>query len=235
MDKKRLIYSMLVPPKAILVKPQPEPAEDTISIQSGIIWGGYITIFSMTLFTILLSVVFPNEPNGGQMYYISEGLKNHCGWSVLVLGIGTTVIFAIQAINAVHLKSKYIFIFLGIEVLGWFIILGIESTGWIFHYVGLCLFVLGNICFHWNSSRDATYGSSYYQSVNYLTILFSLIFLIANRVSDMMKGNNTAKSTAVSLEFFLVILMGVQQCFLNHGFGKFEKIHLYFELKQEII
>jgi hypothetical protein len=231
MKSTKLVQTMLNTPKPTMNLIQPTN-EDTFSIQWGVIYGGYFSIITITIFLLLLSLVFPNEPNGGKMYYVSEGLLYHCGWAVLVLGMGTTVILGIQAINALHLKSKYNFVFLGMEIFGWFVVLGVESTGWIFHYIGLCLFVIGNIAFHWNSSRDATYGNSYYQTINYLTILFAALFLIANRISDAYQDSHSAKSTAVSLELFLVCLMGIQQCFLNYGFSKFEKIHLYFEQRQ---
>lgn len=203
--------------------------DDIISIRPFIIYGGYITTLITVLYCIVVATLFPNTSNEGKLLYISEGLAMYCGWSIVVLGICSTFTMVCQAIAVCHMEEKLKLSFLLLlEIIGWYSVMGIEGTGWTFHYVALVLFLIGNVGYHWISSRDNAYGGAYYKAVNFLAIFFILLFFILNRISDSFKHERELKSFSASVEYILSIMLGMEQLFLLNGLDQYENIHINF-------
>jgi hypothetical protein len=108
------------------------------------------------------------------------------------------------------------------------VVLGIQNTGWDIHYVGLAAFLFGNIVFHWNASKDATFGNEYYNASVYISIFVVIGFIVLDRIASMESNPRELKGFSVSTEFFLSIMLCIMQCFLVHGLDQFDSIHLTF-------
>jgi hypothetical protein len=224
-----------------LVKQLPAPdvydehheEEDIISVRYTLIIAGYLGCAGMSIFAIVL-VMMANDHTGERQEakYISEGMEAHCGWSVVVLGLCSFIIFLCQLVAGVHMNRHAAVLFAFLEVVGWCVVLGIVDTGWMFHYVGLTLFLIGNIGYHWIASRDYNYGSMAYQWSNLLTILFTCVFCSTALASMLARDLREVKALAVGLEFVLLFFSMTENLMLMRALDSYENIHLVFEKKR---
>lgn len=220
------------PPPPVVYENHEE--EDIISVRYTLIIGGYLGCAGMSIFAIIL--VMMANPNGGaggrqEAKYISEGMEAHCGWSVVVLGLCSFIIFLCQLVAAVHMNRHTSVLFAFLQVVGWCVVLGIVDTGWLFHYVGLTMFLMGNIGYHWIASRDPNYGSIAYQWSNMLTILFTCVFCGTALACMLARDFRELKALAVGLEFVLLFFSMVENLMLMRALDSYENIHLVFEKK----
>ena len=206
------------------------PKEDLVSIRPFLIIGGYGSTLITCVFTIVLVSMAPGPENdNGMLRYISEGMESHCGWSTTVLGTCTFTILIVHVVAAVHMSNGHAIFWGLLQSLGWNIVLGVVDTGWTLHYVGLAMFLVGNVAYHWIASRDLAYGGLRYQQINIVCILFAVIFIFAASSSILFNNNRELRAIAVSMEFALVTVITFQNTFLVNALDQFKNIHLIFD------
>lgn len=217
----------------------PPSHRDDISVRSIIVYGAYLCTFITCFYSISVASFIPNTDGTAidrdyEMIYISDGYNNHCGMSIVILGTCTLFVGMSQFIAKCHMDDTWYVttFFLMAELIGWFVVLGINETGWNIHYIGLVAFLFGNVCFHWKASREPTFSSPYYKAINGLTIFLALVFLFMAKVSSGIAKYREVRSIAVSIEFFVSIMISIEQFFLINALDQFEHIHLTFERRE---
>jgi hypothetical protein len=119
------------------------------------------------------------------------------------------------------------------EAIGWNVVLGVSDTGWKVHYVGLVVFLLSSLYYHWLASRDPGYGGPYYiyARLNALAWLFSGVFAVVAgwSIAEGDAGDPTLRSFAVAFEFVLLGFVAVQNLLLINALDQFRDIRLRFE------
>ena len=205
---------------------------DVVSIHSTLVIGGYTGCAVAAVFCVVL-VCLPPGPvmaNGG-LHFISEGMDVHCGYANIVMGTCSLLVLMCQLVAAVHMLS-HVSVWAAIfQTLGWNILLGVEDTGWTIHYVGLALFLMGNLMYHYIACRDPSYGGSIYKFVNWLAWFFGGVFVVLAiaSISDNNDNNATLRSFAVSFEFILMLYLSAQNVCLIHALDQFKDIKVQFE------
>jgi hypothetical protein len=203
--------------------------EDIISVRQTLVIGGYLGCVGILICAIAL-VVMATPSQQEDSKYISEGMEAHCGWSVVMLGTCTFLICICQLVAAAHMNRHSAIVFSALQLLGWNIVLGIADTGWNLHYVGLVVFLVSNICYHWIASHDENYGDDKYRWVNRLTIIFTFFFGCAAMAVDGAGGyRREIKACAVSLEFVLCFFSMLENMCLVHALDAYRSIHMVFE------
>ena len=210
--------------------PTKAPSDDMISVRPTLVWGGYIACVVTAMFSVGLVFMSPGPEPRGMLRYISEGMENHCGWSIVVLGTTGSVILICHIVAAAHMANHSAVFWAIIEAMGWNIVLGVVDTGWTFHYVGLFFFLTGNISYHWIACRDAAYGNVRYKQSNVISILFAALFICA-AVASKLAGDDErqVRALAVSLEFVMSGALTLQNLFLVKALDQFKNIHLVFQ------
>ena len=207
-----------------------ERHEDVLSVRHTLVAGGFMGCIGIMVFAITLVVMAtPSTQNDSK--YISEGMEAHCGWSVVMLGTCSFMIGVCQVVAASHMNHHIAILFAITQLLGWNVVLGIVDTGWNVHYVGLCVFLMSNIGYHWIAANDINYGTPKYRVLNWITIFFTFVFGGANIATKSADQDyfREIKACAVGLEFFLTFLSMLQNMFLIHGLDRFQSIRLVFE------
>ena len=205
--------------------------EDIISVRRTLVFGGYFGCVSACIFAIVIVAMAPPLLSE-EAQYISEGMQAHCGWSVLMLGSCSFFIFICQLIAGVHMNRHSVILFSICQLAGWNVVMGIVDTGWNLHYMGLAVFLLGNLGYHWIASRDPHYGHPNYQLANWMTMFFTLTFGTAAFTHTVIfKDNRELKAVGVALEFVLLFSSMFENMLLVHGLDQYENIHLVFERK----
>ena len=201
---------MRQPPYYLAVGATRNEEEDIIPVRQTLVITGYLGCIGISVFAVVLVIMATPAAEEEKSKYISEGMEAHCGWSVMVLGSCSFLIFICQFAAGVHMNRHCAILFSMMQLLGWNVVLGVVDTGWNLHYMGLCAFLLGNIGYHWIASRDPNYGNEGYQWVNRLTIFFTCVFcctagsniLLAEKMGST--SQRELKAVAVSLEFVLL-------------------------------
>ena len=206
--------------------------KDVISIHSMLVLGGYGGCLVSAGFTICLVFASPGPLNSaGALRYISEGIDAHCGYANVVMGTCSLLILLCQLAAAVHMGQHNLLFACAVgQTLGWNVVLGVQDTGWTVHYIGLMLFLFGNLYYHLLASRDAEYGGRIYCLVNALTWLFGFVFVCIAGASIVMGNNDTVlRSFAVAFEFVLMLFLAVQNACIVHALDQFRDIRLRFD------
>ena len=207
--------------------------EDIVCVRPTLVIGGYLGCLGISIFAVVLVVMASQSTEEHkEAKYISEGMEAHCGWSVVVLGSSSFLIFICQLVAGIHMNRHTAILFSLLQLVGWSIVLGIVDTGWNFHYMGLTMFLVGNICYHWIASRDDHYGSEYYQWSNILTVLFTCVFCSSAVASMTFRSTRELKACAVALEFVLLFFGMLENVFLVRALDSYQNIHLVFEKKE---
>ena len=202
--------------------------EDIISVRHTLVAGGYAGCVGIMLFTILLVLI--STPSLEQdSRYISEGMESHCGWSVVLLGSCSFLISICQLLAGAHMNRHSAIAFSVLQLVGWNVVLGVVDTGWNMHYVGLSVFLISNISYHWIASHDENYGNELYRWANKLTMLFTICFGVANVTTRNTVYVREAKACAVSLEFVLTFSSMIANICLVRGLDGYQNIHMVFE------
>ena len=207
--------------------------EDVISVRHTLIIGGYVGCVGISVFAIVLVAMASQGSQDSK--YISEGMQAHCGWSVMVLGTCSFLVFICQLVAGAHMNRHAAVAFSVMQLLGWNIVMGVVDTGWSLHYVGLAMFLIGNVCYHWIASHDENYGGPRYRWMNGLTIMFTATFCcaaLAVRYASSRDIERQTKACAVALEFVLFFSGMLENFILLHGLDQYENIHLVFEPKR---
>jgi hypothetical protein len=208
----------------------PLPSDDMVSVRFAFVWVGYLACAVTAMFSVGLVFMSPGPESNGSLRYISEGMENHCGWSIVVLGTTGTAILICHIVAAAHMANHFAVFWALIEAMGWNIVLGVVDTGWTFHYMGLAFFLIGNIAYHWIACRDVAYGSLMYKQSNIISILFAFTFICAAIGSKLAgEGDRQARALAVSLEFAMSAALTLQNMFLVKALDKFKNIHIVFQ------
>jgi hypothetical protein len=206
-------------------------ARDVVSVHALLVIGGYAACGIMFGFAILLVFLSPGptDPKTGALRYISEGMQSHCGFTAAVMGTCSLFLFACQVMVGSHLAHNTAILWAMVQVVGWNVVLGILDTGWAVHYVGLALFLMGNVGFNFIVSRDPQYGGPWYVWANSMTILAVVIFTLLFAVSAANGSEPTAQSFAVAFEFVLLFAITTQNLCLVNALGESnEDIHICF-------
>lgn len=211
---------------------QASPEENIISVRPVLVVGGYASSLTIAIFAIVLVSIAPEPDIHGAMLFISEGMLQHCGWSIVVMGTCSIMLFMCLSVAAAHMARHIASFWVIVQALGWFVVLGVVDTGWMLHYVGLSFFLVGNICYHWIASRDRGYGSLAYQKMNMVCVILTISFIMAGAVSILIGEHREIKSCAVSLEFALLFGITIQNLFLIRALDRFKVIHLVFDERQ---
>jgi hypothetical protein len=208
--------------------------EKVIPVHNFFVIVGVVNAVVICSYTILLPTTFPDTQSDGKMLYISEGFKKYCGWSIVVLGLCSTITLLGQCIAGIHCEKKMlVFSLIFLEFVGWYFVLGIQDTGWEVHYVFLVFFFVGNTGFHYIVSRDPTFGNKMYQLMNYISVFFIALFIFLNRFSELYWNINDYKNFAVCVEYVISIILSTQQIFLLRSLDQFQSIELRFVPKRK--
>jgi hypothetical protein len=207
--------------------------EDTVCIRTTLVIGGYLSCLTSAVFAVALVFMDPGPEKDGLLRYISEGMENHCGWNIVVMGTSSTAILICHLAAAVHMQNKGHATFWAlIEAIGWNIVLGVVDTGWTLHYVGLSFFLFGNILYHWIASRELVFGGLRYQQTNMIAIILALAFSATAMASIIVgKTDKQLRACAVSLEFAMLVALTLQNVMLVNSLDQYKSIHLVFQLK----
>jgi hypothetical protein len=206
--------------------------EDIVSVHSVLVTGGYIACLISGIFAVVLIMLSPGpvNPASGSLRYISEGMEDHCGWATVVLGTCSLLVLACQLVAAAHMIRQSAMAYALAQAIGWNVVLGVSDTGWDIHYVGLALFLVGGVMYHFIASHDPSYGGTNYVRLNALVWLFSLVFGSLAFASKLAGDGDTAlRSYAVAFEFVLLLFLVLQNAFLIHSLDQFRDIRLRFE------
>jgi len=215
---------------------QPSSHKDIISVRFLIIYGTYIATFLIWFFSLSIASFFPMEglDRENRMLYISDGYQEYCGITVIIIGMSSMMIGLSQFIARCHMDD-YLYsttFFISLEMIGWFVVLGIQGTNMIVHKIALICFLCGNILFHWQCSRDSTFGNIYYRIINGFTIFMAIAFISFAYTTSIYWKTRETQSISVSMEFFLSLMVSIEQYCLLSGLDKFEVIHLKFEKRR---
>lgn len=205
--------------------------KDTISVHTTLVTGGYVACVVSVCFSILLVFLTPGpvDSQTGALRYISDGMNAHCGFTTAVLGTCSLLLFACQLIAGAHMEHSGALLWAIAQALGWNVVLGVVDTGWTIHYMGLALFLVGNLAYNFIACRDPAYGGPWYTWMNGLSILASIIFAILAAVAIAMGGAGTPQSFAVAFEFLLLLAISAQNAFLVNALDQFQDIHIQFQ------
>ena len=207
--------------------------EDVICIRTTLVISGYLSCVASAVFAVALVFMDPGPEKDGLLRYISEGMENHCGWNIVVMGTSSMAILICHLVAAAHMENgRHATFWALIEAIGWNIVLGVVDTGWTLHYVGLSFFLIGNIFYHWIASREPVFGGLRYQETNLTAIILALAFSVA-ALTSMTAGNNDRqlRACAVSLEFAMLGTLTLQNIMLVNALDQYKSIHLVFQLK----
>lgn len=208
--------------------------EKVIPVHNLFVIVGILNAIIVCSYTILLPTTFPDTQTNGKMLYISEGFKKYCGWSIVVLGLCSTITLLGQCIVGIHCENVVtLFTFVFFEFVGWYFVLGIQDTGWTVHYVFLFFFFIGNTGFHYIVSRDPVFGNRMYQLMNYICVCFIVVFVVLNRFSEVYWNINDYKNFAVCIEYVISIILTAQQIFMLRALDQFQSIELRFVQKKK--
>lgn len=210
-------------------------SEDVVSVRTFLVYGGYVSVIVTCIFSCLLVTMSPGPEENGYMRYISEGMEEHCGWSVLVLGTCALFTLMCQVVASLHMNKRWIVIFVFMSGLGWNTVLAVRDTGWSIHYVGLSMALLGNLTFHWYSSRDEYYGGFQYMVVNIVAIVISLLFICLAAASSFNSSIYELRAASVSVEFILVFAICIENLHIIHGLDQYDSIHLIFHSRKNVL
>ena len=207
--------------------------EEILSVRHTLVAAGYVACVGVVVSAVILVVMATPAPREDSKY-ISEGMEAHCGWSVIMMGTCSFAIAICQVVAAAHMMQHVAIVFSILQLLGWNIVLGVVDTGWSLHYVGLIVFLISNLSYHWIASHDMHYGNNVYRWINQLCIAFTMIFVTAVFVVHNMKHEyeREAKACAVSLELVLTFACMLENVCLINSLDQFESIHLVFEKKE---
>ncbi len=212
--------------------PDDNSGGDVVSVRPMLVIGGYTSCIVTAIFAVALVFMAPGPEKNGLLRYISEGMENHCGWNVVILGTSSMAILICQIVAAAHMANHYAIFWALTEAIGWNIVLGVVDTGWTLHYVGLSFFLIGNISYHWIASRDVSYGGLRYQQSNVISIILALIFTCTAMASIIVGDNERQlRALAVSLEFAMLAALTLQNILLVNALDKYKSIHLVFQLR----
>jgi hypothetical protein len=207
--------------------------EDVVCIRTTLVIGGYLSCLASAIFAIALVFMDPGPEKDGLLRYISEGMENHCGWNIVVMGTSSMAILICHLVAAAHMENGgHATFWAFIEAIGWNIVLGVVDTGWTLHYVGLSFFLVGNIFYHWIASRKSVFGGLRYQQTNVIAITLALAFSGAALASIIVgKNDRQLRACAVSLEFAMLGALTLQNIMLVNSLDRYKSIHLVFLLK----
>ena len=209
-------------------------AEDVIQIHFPVVFAGYASCVVSLAFCITVVFLPPGtfNDNDGSLRYISDGLNTYCGWSSVFMGPCSTVILVLQLLAATHMQNKSAAGWAFLQALGWNVVVGVQDTGWTVHYIGLALFLVGNIVYNWIASgSESVYGSITYKRINIISILLSLVFFTFAAVCVLFPGLKDAavlSSFAVAFEFTVLFSIVSENFCLVHALDSFHEIHLRF-------
>ena len=204
--------------------------ENIVCIRSTLVIAGYAACIITAAFAIAV-VFIPPGPEGdtGLLRYISEGIHQYCGWSIVIMGTTSMILLVCHLVAASHMASSLAFYCALAEAFGWNVILGVVDTGWVIHYIGLFLFLVGSIGYHWIACRDDAYGGFRYQQTNLLAISLTVIFSLVSSASLIVgDGDRRLRACAVSLEFSMLGAFTLQNLVLLNSLDQFKNIHLVF-------
>lgn len=204
--------------------------EDVVCIRSTLVISSYIACFTTAAFAVGLVFLPPGPENEeGVLRYISEGMHEYCGWSTVVMGTTCMTLLVCHLTAAAHMANRWASFWAVSEAFGWIVILGVVDTGWTLHYIGLFLFLIGSIAYHWIASGDNSYGGFRYRQTNIIAIILALCFSCVSSTSIIM-GNQEwqIRAIAVSLEFSMLGAFTAQNLALINSLDQFKNIHLVF-------
>jgi len=211
--------------------------KDVISVRFLIIYGTYLATFLIWFFSVAIASFFPVKglDRENRMLYISDGYQEHCGITVIIIGMSSMMIGLSQFIARCHMDDPWYSttFFISCEMIGWFVVLGIQATNMVVHKIALVCFLFGNVLFHWQCSRDSTFGSMYYKVVNAFTIFNAVVFITFAYTTSVYWKTRETQSVSVSLEFFLSLMVSIEQYCLLSGLDQFSVIHLRFEKRDD--
>jgi hypothetical protein len=207
------------------------PVSDTISVHTVLVVNGYAGCLLSAGFCVLLVCLSPGPVNEkGGLHYVSEAFFAHCGFANVVMGTCSLLLLACQLVAAAHMVHHTAMGCALAQAVGWNVVLGVVDTGWTVHYVGLLVFLVGNLGYHYIASRDPAYGSPSYVIINGLACFFSLVFCALAGASIFEGEDNVVvRSFAVSVEFVVVLALVVQNLWLVRALDQFRDIRLRFE------
>ena len=212
--------------------------KDSLSVRSTLVVGGYLASVVSALFSVVLVLLAPGpiDPSSHALRYISQGMFDHCGLATAVLGTCCLLLFACQLIAAAHMEHTSALFFAVLQAAGWNVVLGVEDTGWTIHYVGLAVFLLATIAYHWCASHDAAYGGPLYRAVTYIAIAIMFIFAVLASVAIALRGSTaTPQTLAVAVEFAMMAAISAQNLCLINALDQFDDIHLQFSARRELL
>ena len=160
----------------------------------------------------------------------AQGMDQHCGYATVVMGTSSLLLLACQVVAAAHMVERGGMAASLAQAIAWNVVLGVGDTGWTVHYVGLVVFLLGNLGYHYTASGDPSYGSLVYRRVTQLGALFTFVFMgIAG--ASILCGETCVplRSCAVAFEFVLMFFLVAQNVCLVHALDQFQDIRLRFE------
>lgn len=205
--------------------------ENIVCIRSTLVIAGYAACIITAAFAIAVVFIPPGpESDTGLLRYISEGIHQYCGWSIVIMGTTSMILLVCHLVAASHMASSSLAFYCALgEAFGWNVILGVVDTGWVIHYIGLLLFLVGSIGYHWIACRDDAYGGFRYQQTNLLAISLTIIFSLVSSASLIVgDGDRRLRACAVSLEFSMLGAFTLQNLVLLYSLDQFKNIHLVF-------
>ena len=187
----------------------------------------------LAVFTAVVVFMDPGPLNGdGTLKFISEGMREHCGWSGLVLGTTGSLVALCDLVPAVHVGRGDMAACVLVQLIGWNVVLGVEDTGWALHYVGLACFCASNIAFNYVMSRTLWYGHALYRCVQSasaaLIALFAVCFAIAHALPTGQQGALVARDVAVLIEFLVMASVTANTLCLMWSLNAYSTIALVF-------
>lgn len=152
------------------------------------------------------------------------------------MGSTSMILLVCHLVAAAHMANQFAFYCAIAEAFGWNVILGVVDTGWVIHYVGLLLFLVGSIFYHWIACREEAYGGFRYQQTNLIAILITVIFCLVSSASLIIGDSDwQLRACAVSLEFSMLGAFTLQNLVLLNSLDQFKNIHLVFHRNSSLL
>ena len=204
--------------------------QDRLSVRATLVYGGYLACAVSAAFSIILVLLTPGplDPTSHALRYISDGMFAHCGLATAVLGPCALLLFACQLIAAAHMEHPSALFCATTQAVGWNVVLGVADTGWPIHYVGLAVFLVATVAYHWCASHDAAYGGPWYRWTTYAASSVMVLFGALATAAICLRGEPAVQTAAVAVEFAMMLAISAENMCLVNALDQFDDIHLQF-------